>query len=216
MNVSKEHLMILLLSKNSGEKFYGDFFGTFSFFKENIPLSKKNFSLGFKEFNNTESYKIIACVDNPYRIVYEQFLINSSENFKKKNLSLDKQKEEFSYWFEKIFYNDIDYLDDNCALHQLVFLTIQDFANEKIEYIVKKESYIQDLNKIPFVDISKINNKLSFLMEVSFNYKKIITIGQAKKIYNFYKLYFDKFDFNPFSFSDKEFTLKEKVNFIHL
>ena len=65
------------------------------------------------------------------------------------------------------------------------------------------------------MDISKINQKLVFLVKDDFNHQKIITRDQAKKIFNFYRPYFDKFGFNPFSFTNEELTLKEKVNFIH-
>jgi len=56
---------------------------------------------------------------------------------------------------------------------------------------------------------------LVFLVHNDFKYQKIITRDQAKKIFNFYRPYFDKFGFNPFSFTNEELTLKEKVNFIH-
>ena len=215
MNVSQEHLMALLFAINTGERFFADLFGNFSFFNKSEPLSQKNFTSNYDNLDEIVNYKKIVCLDNPYRMVYQEFLINSSENWKKKTKSIEYQQEEFTYWFDKIFYNDVDYLNNNCARHQVRFLFSKDFYKLDIDYVIKKESYIEDLSKIPFMDISKINQKLVFLVKDDFNHQKIITRDQAKKIFNFYRPYFDKFGFNPFSFTNEELTLKEKVNFIH-
>ena len=215
MNVSQEHLMALLFAKNTGERFFADLFGNFSFFNKSEPLSQKNFTSNYDNLDEIVNYKKIVCLDNPYRMVYQEFLINSSENWKKKTKSIEYQQEEFTYWFDNIFYNDVDYLNNNCARHQVRFLFSKDFYKLDIDYVIKKESYIEDLSKIPFMDISKINQKLVFLVKDDFNHQKIITRDQAKKIFNFYRPYFDKFGFNPFSFTNEELTLKEKVNFIH-
>ena len=45
MNVSQEHLMALLFAKNTGERFFADLFGNFSFFNKSEPLSQKKFHL---------------------------------------------------------------------------------------------------------------------------------------------------------------------------
>ncbi len=154
-------------------------------------------------------------MDNPYRIVYNEFLINSPTNWKLKKNDTEKKQKEFSNWLDLIFYNDLDYYEENRYRVPLVFMLCRNFANVEIDYVVKKDSYMEDLQKIPFMDPSKFNPKLEFLVKNNLDYQKIITREQAKRIFNFYRPYFDKFGFDPFSFTNQEFTLKEKVDFIH-
>jgi hypothetical protein len=215
MNVSQEHLAVLLLAKHSGERFFADLFGQLGFNFKDEPLSQKNFFMYPHNFKNYEKYLKIACIDNPYNIVYQEFFKNSSTNWKLKGNNIEKQREEFSNWMDLVFYNDVDYLDKNCAGHAIIFLFCKDFSQLNIDYVVKKESYLLDLQKIPFVETSKINENLNFLMETKNDHKEIINKEQAKRIFNFYRPYFDKFGFDPFSFTNQELSLKEKVDFIH-
>lgn len=215
MNVSQEHLMVLLLAKNSGERFFADLFGKLGFHFNNEPISTRNLCLLQKNLQDYEEYSKIVCLDNPYRIVYNEFLINSPTNWKLKGNTIEKQQEEFSNWLDLIFYNDVDYYQDNRDRVPLVFMLCRDFADLKIDYLVKKESYLEDLQKIPFMDLSKLNPKLEFLMENDLDYQNIITKEQAGRIFRFFQPLFDKFGFNPFSFTQEELSLKEKVDFIH-
>ncbi len=215
MNVSQEHLAVLLLAKNTGEHFFADLFGKLGFHFKNEPISPNNLYILETNFQNYEEYTKIACLDNPYRIVYNEFLINSPTNWKLKKNDTEKKQEEFSNWLDLIFYNDLDYYEENRYRVPLVFMLCRNFANVEIDYVVKKDSYMEDLQKIPFMDPSKFNPKLEFLVKNNLDYQKIITREQAKRIFNFYRPYFDKFGFDPFSFTNQEFTLKEKVDFIH-
>lgn len=207
--------MVLLLAKNSGERFFVDYFGKSDFLFKGKPLDQKNYCRVFDGLKDYEDYQKIICIDHPYRIVYEEFLKNSEINWKIKSYSLKEQKEEFTFWFDRIFYNEIDYLNNNCALHQINFLLCRDFANLNAEFVIKKETYLQDLQNLPFFDETKINPKLDFLLRPSMDYQKVITRDQAKKIFDFFQDYFNKFGFDPFTFSDQELTKQEKVNFIH-
>jgi hypothetical protein len=47
------------------------------------------------------------------------------------------------------------------------------------------------------------------------DYQKVISESQAKKIFYFFQDYFNKFGFDPFTFTTEELTKQEKVNFIH-
>jgi|LakMenE18May11ns_1017448.scaffolds.fasta_scaffold9945992_5 hypothetical protein len=215
MNVSQEHLAVLLLAKHSGERFFSDLFGKLGFYFKDEPLSQKNFFMYPHNFGDYEKYLKITCIDNPYNIIYEEFLKNSNTNWKLKTNTIEKQQEEFSYWFDLIFYNEVDYLEGNCSGHALIFLFCRDFFKLDIDYVVKRESYFEDLQKIPFVDVSKINKNLLFLLETKKDHQNVINKEQAKKIFDFYKPYFEKFGFDPFSFTSQELSLKEKVDFIH-
>ena len=42
-----------------------------------------------------------------------------------------------------------------------------------------------------------------------------LSYENASKIYKVFKKHFDNFNYDPFSFTDKELSLKDKVNFIH-
>ena len=42
-----------------------------------------------------------------------------------------------------------------------------------------------------------------------------LSLESATKIYKVYKKSFDFFDYDPFSFTSHELSLKEKVDFIH-
>jgi hypothetical protein len=215
MNVSQKHLMVWLFAKNSGERFFADYLGNFDFFYKDKVLGQRNFCKTNNELQNYENYSKIICIDHPYRIVYEEFLKLSEFNWKKKRSSLEKQKEEFTFWFDKIFYNDFDYLEENCALHQISFLLSRDLADLNAEFVIKKETYLEDLQKLPFFDESKINHNLTFLLEPTMAYQNVISLDQAKKIFDFFKDYFNKFGFDPFTFTTEELTKQEKVNFIH-
>jgi hypothetical protein len=215
MNVSQKHLMVLLLAKNSGERFFADYFGKFDFFFRDEPLKQEYYCRVHDDLKSYENYQKIICIDHPYRIVYKEFLKNSDINWKIKTNSLEKQREDFTFWFDRIFYNDIDYLNDNCALHQLSFLLSRDFANINPDYVIKKDTYFEDLQKLPFYDATKTNQKLDFLLQPSMDYQKVISESQAKKIFHFFQDYFNKFGFDPFTFTTEELTKQEKVNFIH-
>jgi hypothetical protein len=215
MNVSQKHLMLLLFAKNSGERFYADFFGNFDFFYNEKPLNQKTFAKSVKNLEQYEDYRKIVCLDHPYRMIYLEFLKNNEENWKIKKNSLEKQRETFTKWFESIFYNDFDYLNKNCHIHQISFLMSRDFANINPDYVIKKDTYFEDLQKLPFYDASKINENLIFLLEPSMDYQKVINQVQAKQIYDFFRDYFNKFGFDPFAFSEKQLSKKEKVDFIH-
>ena len=108
-----------------------------------------------------------------------------------------------------------DYLEENCALHQISFLLSRDLADLYAEFVIKKETYLEDLQKLPFFDESKINHNLTFLLEPTMAYQNVISLDQAKKIFDFFKDYFNKFGFDPFTFTTEELTKQEKVNFIH-
>lgn len=207
--------MLWLFAKHSGERFFADYFGNFDFFYKDNVLDQKNYCKTNNGLENYVNYTKIITIDHPYRIVYEEFLKISESNWKKKGASLERQKEEFTFWFDKIFYNNFDYLEENCALHQISFLTSRDYANLHVEYVIKKDTYFEDLQKLPFFDESKINYNLTFLLEPSMDYQKVISRDQAKKIFDFFKDYFNKFGFDPFTFTTEELTRQEKVNFIH-
>ncbi len=215
MNVLQKHLMVLLLAKNAGERFFADYFGKSGFLFKEKALDQKNYCKVYDDFKNYENYQKIICIDHPYRIVYQEFINTSDINWKIKANTLEKQREDFTFWFDRIFYNDVDYLNDNCALHQLTFLLSRDFANLNPEFIIKKDTYFEDLQKLPFFDQTKINQKLDFLLEPNMDYQKVINKEQAKKIFVFFQDYFNKFGFDPFTFTTEELTKQEKVNFIH-
>lgn len=215
MNVSEKHLMVLLLAKNSGERFFADYFGKFDFLFKGKPLEQNYYCRLNDNLESFKNYQKIICIDHPYRVVYQEFIRNSDVNWKIKTNTLDKQQEDFTFWFNRIFYNDIDYLNDNCALHQLTFLLSRDFAYINPEFVIKKESYFEDLKNLPFFEETKINQKLDFLLEPNMDYQKVISRDQAKKIFDFFQDYFNKFGFDPFSFTTEELTKQEKVNFIH-
>jgi len=162
-----------------------------------------------------QNYQKIICIDHPYRVVYQEFIKNSDINWKIKTNTLEKQREDFSFWFDRIFYNDMDYLNDNCALYQLTFILSRDFAHIEPDFVIKKDSFLEDLKKLPFFDELKINHNLTFLLEPSMDYQKVISREQAKKIFVFFQDYFNKFGFDPFTFTTEELSKQEKVNFIH-
>jgi hypothetical protein len=91
----------------------------------------------------------------------------------------------------------------------------RDFANINPDYVIKKDTYFEDLQKLPFYDATKTNQKLDFLLQPSMDYQKVISESQAKKIFYFFQDYFNKFSFDPFTFTTEELTKQEKVNFIH-
>ena len=207
--------MVLLLAKNSGERFFADYFGKFDFFYKEKPL-ESNYYCRLNDISESfQNYQKIICIDHPYRVVYQEFIKNSDINWKIKTNTLEKQREDFSFWFDRIFYNDMDYLNDNCALYQLTFILSRDFAHIEPDFVIKKDSFLEDLKKLPFFDELKINHNLTFLLEPSMDYQKVISREQAKKIFVFFQDYFNKFGFDPFTFTTEELSKQEKVNFIH-
>ena len=92
------------------------------------------------------------------------------------------------------------------------YIDFVDFATFEIILIIY---YFEDLQKLPFYDATKTNQKLDFLLQPSMDYQKVISESQAKKIFYFFQDYFNKFGFDPFTFTTEELTKQEKVNFIH-
>ena len=133
----------------------------------------------------------------------------------KKNFSIDQKRKEFSKWFDSVFYNDFDYVKNHNFPVSLSFLKINDLVDINFDFVVKKDTYYDDLKRLPFFDEAKLSLKLEFLIKSDTSYQLVLNEAQAKRIFTYFRPFFDKFGYDPFSFTNVELTKQEKVNFIH-
>jgi hypothetical protein len=97
----------------------------------------------------------------------------------------------------------------------LSFLKINDLVDINFDFVVKKDTYYDDLKRLPFFDEAKLSSKLEFLIKSDTSYQLVLNEAQAKRIFTYFRPFFDKFGYDPFSFTNVELTKQEKVNFIH-
>jgi hypothetical protein len=215
MNVSKEHLSVLVFARNCGERYFAEYFGKHGFYFKEKPLNQFNFAVVRNDLKDYDHLSKILCIDNPYRIIYSEFIRTSKENWKKKNFSIDQKRKEFSKWFDSVFYNDFDYVKNHNFPVSLSFLKINDLVDINFDFVVKKDTYYDDLKRFPFFDEAKLSSKLEFLIKSDTSYQLVLNEAQAKRIFTYFRPFFDKFGYDPFSFTNVELTKQEKVNFIH-
>lgn len=179
--------------------------------------SIRNFmqSIGFKESDtNYENYDKFIFLVNPYQKVlnfYMNVVLSSLTPIFK-----DKKNDYiffFREWVSKIFHCEkliveltFDGTDENYTK------VLSKFRISEIDpiFMVRDENFIYDIKKIKnFDDFDLVNLTYKWKINEFYDYET------AKIIFHFYKNDFFMGQYNPFSFSEDNFRLERKIDFIH-
>lgn len=220
MNVSKEHKLIWIPYPQSGERIIADFFGENGFIHEKNfktkqieKLSKSQFSFT-RNFNaNYEDFDIICSLDNPYRLIVNHFKKFSVINWSLKTNTKEFLSRKFNEWVHPVIFDDIQQIDLLDNTHFFLFPLVKP-RNVKIHYL-RVDKLEKDMSEMGIfnIDTKKINRLL--LPDLSESYKDVFSYEHARIIYHLNKDTFNDLDYDPFSFTTRELSLKEKVDFIH-
>lgn len=218
MNVSHEHSLVWWTKPHMGEKIVATNFSELNFVKSdskngNIPIDRNTFSYMGRFPENCENYSLIMSVRNPYFQIINHFLNISETNWSIKTNSLEQFKETMNNWVFEIFSVDRNTLlsIDNLVQHILPYK----LEDKRPDFVIRYENLFEDLKKFPLLVQKEpyFNNNL--VKDNSLFELNTLTTENAKLIYSIHKKTFEDYDYDPFSFSTHDFTLKEKVDFIH-
>ena len=220
MNFSREHQYVFVLNELCGEKNIVKLLENFGFItvkgKSEIPISFSSYSTNRKIPFECRNYTIIQLVDNPYRNIINRYREISRENWILKSADQEKFKKRFNEWCEGYF-EDLEYLVNEGLIdyftYQQFIFSIKDVGAP--HFYVRSENMEEDLRKIPLFDNIDFQVREIFFPPLYDDYKDIFSEENAKKLFWLNRDFFVKTGYEPFSFSTKEFSLKEKVDFIH-
>ena len=218
MNLSHEHKVIWWTKPEMGEKLVASAFESLNFVTSSyagveIPTSKQKISFIDKIPPLCEDYSLIMSVRNPYYHIINYYLRISETNWKLKINTKENFIKSMNNWVSEIF-----------SVDEKILLGTDSGLQHIFPYNIDKR---QPDFVLKFENIRESLTELFFLMNINFQFNEhllknneefevnTLSYENASKIYKVYRPYFDKFGFNPFSFTNEELTLKEKVNFIH-
>lgn len=220
MNISKEHNLIWVPFPSSGERALADFFSKNGFFRENTvgnyeleDLTPDNFSYTRLRDEKYEDYDLICSIDNPYRLIINHFKKFSVINWSLKSNTKEMLGEKFNEWIHPVIFDDIQQIDPMDNTHFFLFPFFEPKKGKT--YYIRVDMLEKDLKRLGFTVKKPFGIKKQLLPDLSDSYKDVFSYEHARIIYHINKTSFDKLDYDPFSFTTRELTLKEKVDFIH-
>lgn len=220
MNVCEELKLIWIPYRKSGERNLADFFGKHGFQCVNSPnienfslISRTNFSNSFRIPKKFINFDVIISIDNPYRRIINEFKDFSVINWSLKENNREILAEKFNEWVYPIIFDDLPLISIPDTTHSVLF-DQQIETNGQIFY-VRTENLSGDLQKVPNIGNSVKYLKTHLLPDLSDNFKDVFSYENARIIYHSNKSKFETLNYDPFSFTSPNLTLKEKVDFIH-
>ena len=218
MNVSHEHRMVWWTKPNMGEKVIASSLKDHNFHNfvdrlETNSLSKHNFSLRNEIPENCQNYLLTISVRNPYFQIINYYLDVSVYNWKLKTVSMDNFKGKMNKWVKEIFSVQKEVLLDTNNLLQGI-LPYRNLPYTP-HFVLKYENMFDDLSKLPFIDRENLFLNENLMVDNSRFEVNTLTFENAQLIYKIHKKTFEDFGYEPFSFTNQELTLKQKVDFMH-
>lgn len=226
MNISLKNEIIWLSPECTGGKFFAKLLENYDFFvydRKNklnqrlITLSEFSWTSNIpEEFKN---FKKIMTVRNPYSRVYACY-----ENFYNKNLisrDLGKVKKRFNSFLDKAFIHSDFHVVLDKNLSQDSYFSKWDLSkflpDETIRYENAKNDFL-NLELIKKNGLKFDENKFIEIDTDSFDqidFRTLYEPTNAWKVFQYFKNYFFRLNYDPFSFTKEVLTDTDKVNFIH-
>lgn len=220
MNFSREHQYVFVLNELCGEKNIVKILKGLGFITKKkgkeIPVSLSSYSKVREIPYECRNYKIIQHVDNPYRNIINLYRMISKENWVLKYKDKENFKICLNNWCGE-FLRDVEYLVQEGLIDNFPFEDFR-FGIKDVHsphFYVRSENMEEDLRKIPLFKDIDIQVREIFFPPLYDDYKDILSDSNAKKLFWLNRDFFMKTGYDPFSFSTKKFSLKEKVDFIH-
>lgn len=220
VNVSEQHNLVWIPFPSTGERTLADFLSKNSFFRKKKfgdlnteILSPDNISFSRTNDEEYKDYDIVCSIDNPYRLIINHFKKFSVTNWSLKINTNEILYKDFNEWIHPLIFDDISQIDQLNTTHFSLF-PFYEPKNVKTYYL-RVDNLERDLENIGFFGKKNLIIKKQWLPDLSDSYKDVFSYEHARIIYHLNKTTFDKLDYDPFSFTTRELTLKEKVDFIH-
>lgn len=239
MNISHEHKIIWWAPERCATKATAHILTHFGFkFYYNDDEEEKNPLGDIYQSHNIDipekykDYRIICNIRNPYSrvlglytaftnvgrsLVYSKdrhtFFMERYEQFLRELFLFKTIKKRFGFdeKEEKVFLKD--------------YISKYNFEERIPDIFIRMENMEEDLGKLPFIRESElwksgyihdyilknphINNK-------PYKFNTIYTTESANRVFNYYKKHFFLCGYDPFSFTNKDLTNDEKMNFLHV
>lgn len=220
MNVSEEHRLIWAPFPLTGERALAEFFSRNSFFIKTPngnngleTLTPNNVSFTKLNEEKYKDYDFVCSIDNPYRLIINNFKKFSTINWSLKTNTKEILYHNFNEWIHPVIFDDISQID---PMDTTQFVLFPFFEPKNVKtYYLRVHMLEEDLESLGFFGKKSFNIKKQLLPDLSDSYKDVFSYEHARIIYHINKTTFDKLDYDPFSFTTRELTLKEKVDFIH-
>ena len=229
MNVSIENQVVWLTPERTGSSITKKILENYNFFTKRKKNDFKlvDFRSDSQSHENTiyeeyKDFKIIVNVRNPYDRVfgcYQKYFLEKPILKNELNYA-----EKFRNFISKTFYFHGSYVfmgpryDDVQNFYEKWI-----FDKVNVDYLIKMESLETDIFRLPFIRQDEVEKKrISDLLEENpfknERYRSFLDVydfKSAKLVYEFFKPWFYKFEYSPFSFTNKELSEQEKISFIH-
>jgi hypothetical protein len=220
VNVCEELKLIWIPYRKSGERNLADFFGKHGFQCVNSPnrenfslISRTNFSNSFKIPEKFKNFDVIISIDNPYRRIINEFKDFSVINWSLKENNRKILAEKFNDWVHPIIFDDLPLISIPDTTHAVLF--DYEFETEGNIHYIRTDNLKNDLKFLNDIGSSVQYLKIHLLPDLSDNFKDVFSYENARIIYHLNKSKFETLGYDPFSFTSRNLTLKEKVDFIH-
>ena len=226
MNVSLDNKVIWFSPECTGGHIIRNIFKNFGFYRFDTEKGSKLTPLdnSVESSSNVlseiyQNFSKIATVRNPYDRVwccYCDFYTKTLDN-----RNFEHTKEKFDYFLRNAFIEKSDGIILDPLFSQNSYFSKWTFDDLQVDRVIRFEYMEQDLTNLEFLKNNLSSDKISYLrmelakMKTPFDFKKLYTIQNARKIYEFYKKYFIDFDYDPFSFTTEEISERDKIKFIH-
>lgn len=231
MNLSIRNKVVWLAPERCATKITKKIFESYDFYS--LRTSDNGALSNFREKEHShqniipEDYKNlpkIVSVRNPYDLTFSIYINKYLKHPLTKN-STDV-KENFNSWVGKSFLNHgyevfmcPFYRTDNSSFNKWRFNDDSHF-----DYVIRMENLYEDLIKLPFISqendetkekIKNIVGDNPYINKRYFTFNKLYDIRSAKLVYHFFKPFFFKFGYSPYSFTENRMSEEEKVSFVH-
>jgi hypothetical protein len=224
MNVNWEKKCIFLCHPFTGEKDIAEYFGKIGFTRHYFSNNSEDKNLDRRKHSNRflfpwtyDDFKLIVSVDNPYRRIVNEYKRFSHINWDLKSKTNQELFERFNQKFKEMFVDDLFMVDrlnrDKEGVYN--FLLPYDFSQKSPDYIIRLENLVEDINKIDILDHVTHDFHLVDQLDISDKFKDVFSYEHARVIYKTHKNIFDLMGYDPFSFTTKDLSHKERVHFIH-
>lgn len=224
MNVNWSKKCILMCHPSTGEKDICDYFGKIGFVQRYTSEDSVEKILNRETHSNKflypwiyDDFKLIVTVDNPYRRIVNEYKRFSHINWKLKTKTKDELYERFNNKFNEIFCDDLFLVNQINTENEVPynFLLPYNFSIKKPDYIIRTENIVEDIYNIDILDHIDHDFSLINQIDLTDKYKDVFSYENARVIYKTHRHIFDLMGYDPFSFTTRDLTQKERVHFIH-
>lgn len=228
MNISFKNKIVWVAPERCGtsitkkilEKY--DFFVVYENGTKNLCETRHSHSNFISE--NYIEFKKVMNIRNPYDRVFS-FFVNFHLHRPLTKKSQDATTK-FNEWVSNTFLtHNLDVFISPKYQSNHSFFDKWTLNNDFLpDFVIRVENLSEDLRKLPFImEDNEFNesNFLNLLQNNSFlnkryqSFNEMYDFDSAKLVYRYYKSFFYKFNYNPFSFTNKPLTDEEKIKFLH-